>query len=296
LRDFGAIHAQISRLAARQYGYVTRPQLLELGVAPRTINAWTENHRLTRVHAGVYAIGHPQHSSPARAAAAVLACGDRAVLSHDSAAALWGIRTWPRQPEVTCALERRRPGIRTHRTETLTTKDVRRRDSIRVTSPSRTVLDIQGRLTDAQLARAVNELRLAKHLRATELKRLLAASPRIKGLVDPDQEPTRSPAEDVFLAFCRKYGLPRPKINVMLFGHRVDALFEAEKLIVEIDGWGYHKDHDSFENDRDRDATAIEHGYGTFRITMPRLTERAEHEAGRLHRTLARRRRENGGS
>jgi hypothetical protein len=231
----------------------------------------------------------------ALAAAAILACGPNAVLSHDSAAALWGVRTWPRQPEVTCALERRRPGIRAHRTHTLATTDVRRHRNIRVTSPSRTILDIQGRLTDAQLARAVNELRLAKHLRATELERLVAASNRIKGLVDPDQEPTRSTPEDLFLAFCKKHGLPKPKLNVMLFGHRVDALFEAEKLIVEIDGSETHKDHGSFEADRNRDATAIEHGYGTFRITVPRLTHRAEDEAGRLHRTLARRRK-NGGS
>jgi len=265
-------------------------------VAPRTITHWTTNGRLVRVHAGVYAVGHAQHSPHALAAAAVLACGDHAVLSHDSAAALWGIRAWPRTPEVTCALEKRRPGIRTHRTQTLVTKDVRRHHGIRVTSPSRTILDIQGRLTDPQLARAVNELRLAKHLRTTELERLVAASPRVKALVDPNEEPTRSPPEDLFIAFCRKYGLPKPKLNAMLFGHRVDALFEAEKLIVEIDGWDTHKDRDSFEDDRNRDATAIEHGYGTFRLTVPRLTLRAEDEAGRLHRTLARRRREIGAS
>jgi hypothetical protein len=265
-------------------------------MAPRTIAAWVENHRLTRVHAGVYAVGHPQHSPHALAAAAVLACGPSAVLSHDSAAALWGARKWPRIPEVTCALEKRRPRIRTHRTQTLVTRDVRRHRNIRVTSPSRTILDIERRLTDAQLARAVNELRLADHLGATELQRLLAASRRIKALVDPDQSPTRSLPEDYFPAFCRTYGLPQPKLNIMLFGKEVDALFEAEKLIVEIDGWRYHKDHGSFEADRERDATAIEHGFATYRVTHTRLTRDPDREAKRLHRALARRRRENGAS
>ena len=263
---------------------------------PRTITRWTKNGRLVRVHAGVYAVGHAQHSPHALAAAAVLACGDRAVLSHDSAAALWGIRTWPRTPEVTCALEKRRPGIHTHRTQTLITQDVRRHRNIRVTSPSRTILDIEGRLTDAQLARAVNELRLADHLGATELRRLLTASRRVKALVDPDDHPTRSPAEDLFLAFCRRYGLPVPRLNVTLFGHEVDALFEDEKLIVEIDGWRFHRDQQSFEADRDRDATAIEHGFASYRITQTRLTRNPEPEAKRLTRTLARRRRENGAS
>lgn len=265
-------------------------------MAPRTIASWVGNHRLTRVHAGVYAVGHAQHSPHALAMAAVLACGDRAVLSHDSAAALWGIRTWPRSPEVTCALEKRRPGIRTHRTQTLITQDVRRHRNIRVTSPSRTILDIEGRLTDAQLARAVNELRLADHMGAAELQRLLTASRRVKALVDPDQSPTRSPLEDLFLAFCAKYGLPVPRLNVTLFGHEVDALFEEERLIVEIDGWRYHKDHQSFEADRERDAMGIAHGFATYRVTHRRLTREPDREATCLKLALARRRRENGAS
>jgi hypothetical protein len=280
----------MSRVADRQYGHVTRGQLLELGLPSQTIARWVTNGRLTRVHAGVYALGRPQQGALPRAMAAVLACGDRAVLSHDSAAALWGIRQWPRTPEVTCALERRRPGIRSHRTQTLATRDVRRRHGIRVTSPARTVLDIQDRLTDAQLIRAVNDLRIAKHLKQTELERLIAASPRVKALIDPGERPTRSPMEDEFLAFCARYGLPRPKVNVILHGHEVDALFPEEKVIAEIDGWHYHKDHESFESDRDKDADLAQYGYLTVRVTSTRMRDTPEHEAERLHKTLKDRR------
>ena len=119
---------------------------------------------------------------------------------------------------------------------------------------------------------------------ATGLERLLTASRRVKALVDPDQSPTRSPLEDFFLAFCTKYGLPVPRLNVSLFGHEVDALFEEERLIVEIDSWRFHKDHQSFEADRERDATAIEYGFGTFRVTQTRLTRNPEREAKRLKR------------
>jgi Protein of unknown function (DUF559) len=290
----------MSRVADRQYGHVTRPQLLELGVPSATIAYWVANRRLVRVHAGVYALGHAQHGAPARAMAALLACGDHAFLSHDSAAALWGVRTWPRIPEVTCALERRRPGIRTHRTDTLSTRDVRKHQNIRVTSPARTILDIQSRLTDAQLIRAVNDLRIAKHLRQTELERLLEACARVRALIDPTEQPTRSPKEDEFLVFCTQHGFPRPKINTTLHGYEVDALFPAEKVIVEIDGWHFHRSHESFESDRDRDADLAQYGYLTIRLTSARMTERPVHEAARLHRTLERHRRgrgpENSGS
>lgn len=290
MRDFLHIAIKISRIADRQYGHVTRQQLLELGVPSQTIVNWARTRRLIRVYAGVYAVGHAQHTALARAMAAVLACGERAVLSHDSAAALWGVRTWPRIPEVSCALERRRPGIRTHRTETLITKEVRTRQNIRTTSPARTLLDIQDRLTDRQLTRAVNDLRLAEHMRGAELQRLLQASSRVSRLVDPSEAPTRSPLEDRFLAFCKQYGLPRPQVNVMVLGREVDALFEAEKVIVQVDGWKFHSSHSSFEDDREQDAIAAAHGYATFRTTDPRLTNQPATEAELLHRTLRHRR------
>jgi hypothetical protein len=291
VRDFSNIAVKIARVADRQYGHVTRQQLLDLGVPSATIAYWVTNRRLIQVHTGVYAVGHAQHSALARAMAAVLACGDQAILSHDSAAALWGVRTWPTRPEVTAPHQRRRKGIRTHRTQTLTRQDIRRHHNIRVTSPSRSILDIESRLTDNQLTRAINELRLQKHLRDTELKRLLAASTRIKDLIDPTQNPTRSSKEDEFVAFCRDHGLPIPRTNCKLFGKEVDALFQEEKVIVEIDGWETHKSYRSFESDRKRDRVAAEHGYLTIRVTSARLADDPHEEGASLKRTLANRRR-----
>ena len=290
MRDKGHIAAKIAHLADRQFGHVTRQQLLDLGVPTRTITRWADRTQLIRIHTGVYAVGHAQHTPMALAMAAVLACGDHAVLSHDSAAALWGIRTWPSLPEVTAPHDHRRQGIRNHRTQTLTRNQIRRHHNLRVTSPGRTILDIQDRLTDKQLTRAINELRLHGHLKATELQRLLQRSPRIQKLIDPRQRPTRSGKEDDFVTFCERHGLPTPTINTTLFGHEVDALFEHEKVIVEIDHWDTHNSHASFEADRDRDATAAEHGYLTIRVTTARLAANPTREATRLHRILERRR------
>jgi hypothetical protein len=269
---------------------VTRQQLLGLGLPSQTIGGWIKNGRLIRIHAGVYAVGHAQHGPLAQAMAAVLACGPNAVLSHDSAAALWGVRIWPARPEVSVASERRRPGIRTHRTQTLTRQDIRRERNIRVTSPSRTILDIQARLTDRQLTRAVNELRLQKHLKATELQRLLAASSRVQKLVDPSQNPTRSGKEDDFVTFCKTHGLPTPTTNLTLFGRERDGVFEPEKVIVEVDDWATHNSFESFTSDRKRDAVAAEHGYLTVRLITELLKAEPIDEAARLHRTLANRR------
>jgi len=290
LRDFSNIAVKIARVAERQYGHVTRQQLLNLSVPSATIAYWVGNSRLIKIHTGVYAVGHAQGGPLAAAMAAVLACGPDAVLSHDSAAGLWGIRMWPSMPEITAPHCRRRPGIRTHRTETLTRKDIRRHRNVRVTSPSRTILDIQGRLTDKQLTRAINELRFQTHLKATELNRLLKASPRAARLIDPTQNPTRSGKEDDFVTFCRQHGLPIPRTNVMLFGHERDAVFDAEKVIVEIDTWDTHKSHESFQSDRKRDAVAAEHGYLTVRLISDLLAADPQSEAQSLHKTLARRR------
>jgi hypothetical protein len=292
LRDLSNIVVKIARIADRQFGHVTRQQLLDLDIPSATIAYWVTNARLIRVHLGVYAVGHQQHTAIAKAMAAILACGDPAILSHDSAAALWGVRTWPSLPEVTAPHDRRRKGIRTHRTTTLTTKHIRRHRNIRVTSPSRTILDIEHRLTDKQLTRAINDLRLNKHLKATELQHLLSNSTRIRNLIDPAQNPTRSGGEDRFIAFCREYGLPTPATNTTRWGFEIDALFEAEKVIVEIDGWDFHKDRQSFESDRERDTVAADHGFLTVRLTGRRLDRRPAEEAARLLRILELRRRQ----
>ena len=291
MRAFSNIAVKIARIADRQFGRVTRRQLLDLGVPSSTIAHWVANHRLVTVHAGVYAVGHRQCTAIALAMAAVLACGDGAVLNHDSAGAVWGVRIWPARPEVTTPHCRRRKGIRTHRTQTLTHRDIRRHRRIRVTSPSRTILDIQSRLTDSQLVRAVNDLRIHEHLRDTELERLLARSHRLKNLIDPDENPSRSDLEDRFTVFCREYALPRPIRNAKPFGYEgFDALFPDEKVIVETDGWKFHRGRASFESDRERDAVAAEHGFLTIRVTDTRLDNTPAREAARLHRILEQRR------
>lgn len=282
--DFHRIERKIAQLAARQYGHVTRGQLLEMGLVSRSIDRWIAQGKLIPVHAGVYAVGYLRGDAVARAAAALLASGPEALLSHETAAALWGFRArWPQRPEVTSPKCHRRAGIRHHRSRTLTRRDVRRHRGLRVTSPARTLTDIKPRLTAGQFARAVNDARLGGQLKGAELERL-------QTLTTITARPTRSPFEDGFLAFARRYGLPEPHVNARVAGYEVDALFAAERVIVEFDSWEHHQDRRTFETDRERDAATLAAGHVTVRLTWERYRGRPGEEAARLHEILRDRR------
>lgn len=260
---------------------------MALGWSSRTISHALARGDLVRVHAGVYAVKYRRVEPIARAMAAVLACGEGAVLSHDSAAALWGLRRWPPIAEVTAPGYRRRPGIHTHRTRTLTLTrhDIRIELYVPTTSAARTISDIAPRLSDKQLTRATEDARRAGHVKPTDLSRLLVRCPRLQDLIDPQQNPTRAGLEDTLVPWLSKHGLPIPKLNTKVNGYEVDALYENEKVIVELDSWKYHKDHAQFLSDRERDAHHLSYGYPTVRITEDRLTES---EAERLRQTLQR--------
>jgi very-short-patch-repair endonuclease len=277
---------QIAQLATR-WGHVTHAALLDLGLSRNSISVRCQTGRLIRIHRGVYAVGHAQTTPIARADAALLACGPRTALSHDSAAAIWGLRKWPRTPEVSSALHPRRPGIRLHRTTTLTRGDVTIRRGIRVTTTARTIADIAPRLTDEQLTRVIHEARREHHLTDRALRRLLKACPRAAELVDPDEPPGESALDDAFRVFLKRRDLPRPEFQVQWHGHRVDALYDDHKLIIELDGRQDHGQWDRIEQDHVRDALAIELGYDTLRITWRRLHKEADELERQLRAILA---------
>jgi hypothetical protein len=288
-----SVHRDIARLAARQKGYVTWAQLLQLGLTKNEIRSRIKRGILIKVHRGVYAVGHLPQSQIARAYAAVLACGPQALLSHGSAATLWNIhKRWQLPFEITAPTYHDHPGIKTHRSSTLYPRDTTTQRGIRVTSPARTLLDIAPRLSDKQLTRAVNDLRLAGYLQPNDFAELVARSrshagaPRLRPFAITTQNPTRSDLEDRFIKFCAKHGLPTPEINARLNGYEVDALFRAEKLIAELDGYEFHKDKATFESDRERDAAMLEIDHITVRVTDERMKRTPVKEAARLQRIL----------
>jgi len=292
----GELNRRLRALARRQYGHVTRAQLLEIGLGRGAIAARLANGSFVAVFAGVYAVAPGRDDPTARAAAAVLACGPTAVLSHSSAATLWGMtQRWTMPIEVTAAVDRRRPGIATHRCTTLTRVDTRRQLGIRVTSPARTLLDIGPDTPSREFTRMVNDARRDGYVHLATLTDLLARCPhhpgaaKLKPFVHEPHGPTRSEFEDRFLAFVIRYGLPTPQFNVHLNGREVDVLFADQKLIVELDGWAFHNDRTAFADDRDRDAEMLKIGYATMRVTWERLRDSPDREAARLREILGER-------
>jgi hypothetical protein len=278
---------KIHRLAERQNGHVARGQLLAVGLSTGEIQYLIEQGFLIPVHAGVYAVGYVRKRPVERAHAAVLAGGEGALLSHDSAAALYELREWPPMPEVTVLTHRLRPGVRVHRSRTLTRADVTRQYGIPVTTAGRAILDVAGRLSDAELIQIVSDARRAGRLGPTALHRLLATSVRAARLIDPEQAPSESIFMAMFLLFLKRYRLPIPLTEYWFHGFRVDAIYPAHRLIIELDSWEFHSNPLQFERDRMRDAVAIKHGHDTLRITWKRMTEHPRQLAGELRALLA---------
>jgi very-short-patch-repair endonuclease len=285
--------AAIAAVAFRQYGNITRVQLLQIGLTDDAIAHRVRTGRLQRIYTGVYSVGRRPNVPLERASAAVLACGPGAALSHGSAMTLWGLRKyWPSTFEVVVPGDRRPKGIKVHRSATLTRRDIKRHKGIRVTSPARTLHDTAPRLTDKALRRAVNDA-LHTYLHQSHLAELLARLPKSAATVrllpfvaNADAGLTRSELEDAFVAFCERFGFPRPETNVPIGRYRADALFRKERLIVELDSYEWHGGREAFESDRDRDADTLLAGYQTVRVTHERMRDRPNKEAARLHALL----------
>jgi hypothetical protein len=280
--------------AVALHGNVTKRQLLDAGLGRGAIGYRVQIGRLYHVHQGVYSLGRPPKLALERAAAAVLACGDGALLSHRAALALWDLGSWPALLDVTAPRDVRHRGIRTHHCTTLRSRDGRRRHGIRVTSLARALLDCAPSMTDRTLTRKVNDALRTPHLNRSQLRELVLrcpthlASRRLASFAEVTQgAPTDSSFEDDFKVFCERYALPRPETNFRLGRYTVDAYFPEHNLIVELDGWDFHKDRDSFERDRERDAEALARGIASIRITWDRLHNTPDREAERLHRILS---------
>jgi very-short-patch-repair endonuclease len=268
---------RVAELAERQWGVVSRAQLVALGARRGAIGRRLQNGRLHGVHRGVYAVGHRVVGREGRALAAVLACGPGAVLSHRSAAAHWGLaRDDSARTDVTVPTSRRGDGsIRLHRSRSLDARTTTTHDGIPITTVARTLLDLAATLTPERLERALAQaerLRLYDHRTvsapanghrgATALARAIAREPRF----------TRSAFEARVLRLVRQNGLPEPLTNTVLSAPdhprlEVDLFWPAHRLIVETDGFETHGTRAAFEADRARDAALQAAGFRVLRFT-----------------------------
>jgi very-short-patch-repair endonuclease len=290
----------IARLAARQRGVVSTRQLHAAGFDDAAIKRRRRAGHLHRLHRGVYLVGHAVPPERAPEIAALLACGPGSIVSHRSAARLWGLpsfRDWTTPVEVTVAGRdaSRRPGITIYRTQSFDVRDVRRIDGIPATAPARTLMDLaavlpiddvevavvdahaRGLLAGGHLAEVLDR---SRRRRGTKALRSLLERARAGGM-------TRSEAERRMLGLVRTAALPVPSVNARVGRFEVDFLWPDQKVIVEVDGYAFHAGKRSFERDRQRDAALVARGYVVLRVTWRQLATRRDAVIAQIAAALA---------
>lgn len=288
----------IARLATRQHGVVARFQLRELGLGEEAIKTRLAGGRLHHVHEEVYAVGHTCLGPRGWWWAALLAYGPGAVLSHRTAAVLWGIQRSRKGPiHVTAPRGRqgveRRKGIWIHRCK-FGREEVTTHNGFPVTTVARTLFDFAEIMPFDALKGAAEEADRLKRLWLRELeavcergrgRRALRPMRRLIEELEPPDE-GRSPLEIRFPAFVREHQLPPPAQNTDVLGYEVDALWPTAKLVVELDSWEHHGHRAAFERDRARDPKLLIAGYRTIRVTHRRLDREPAQLAAEIRQLL----------
>ncbi|MBK5219391.1 MAG: hypothetical protein JJE35_06375 [Thermoleophilia bacterium] len=288
-------------MATTQHGVVSTRQLNRLGYGRNSASKANGVGRLRRIYRGVYAVGHEPLTWHGRCMAAVLASRP-AVASHLSAGYVSGLlRYRPETIQVTAPTSRRsKREFRVH-AAALQAAEITEVDGIPVTSLARTYLDLAAMLSEPSLQRVLEraeELRIfdlgpveellaraGGHPGAGKLRRALA-------IYRDDPTFTRSGLEKRFLALVRQAGLPLPAMNYVVAGFELDAYWERERFVVELDVYETHGTHAAFERDRLREDDLLLAGIEMIRVTGPRLKREPQEVMRRVSAHLERRRRE----
>ena len=264
-------------IAFAQHGVIALFQLAGLGFTLEAVKHRLTTGRLHPVHRGVYAVGRRELTRLGEWMAAVLACGADAVLSHTSAAALWGLsaeRGRTIHVSVARSSDPRHDGIAVHRRAGLSADDLTRCENIPVTTPVRTLVDLGTRLPSLALEAAINEANKLDLIDPVSLRTALEDRKGQRG-VRPLRDIldrgefllTDSELERRFLPIARRAGLSPPLTQHLVSGFRVDFYWPDLGLVVETDGLRYHRTSSQQARDRLRDQAHVAAGLTALRFT-----------------------------
>jgi very-short-patch-repair endonuclease len=295
----GGRDERVAAIAAIQRGRVSRGQLLAAGIADRTIYRMAAAGYLRRLHRSVYAVGHEAPVPLGPETAALLACGDHAVLSHHTAARLWKLL-----PEGGGLLHvtirgrngARPAGVRVHRTHGLSRGEVRAVEQLPVTSPLRTLIDIAPHLDARTFERVVEEALTQRLVTERQLATTAASdngrrgAPRLAAVLAAQREPaiTRSKAERRFRSLIRAAQLPEPQVNVRVHGYLVDFYWPRLGVVVEVQGYKFHSGRPAFERDTRKGARLTAAGLSVSYVTWIQMDQEPYAVVARLAQVLAR--------
>jgi hypothetical protein len=273
----------VAEIASAQRAIVTTRQLTAAGLTRAKIRTLVRRGTLFPLWRGVFAVGTPELQPFAAETAALLHLHHDAVISHCSAAALWGLRepAHPVQMTVVGRGLRPREGLQLHRVAQLDSRDVRLRHGLPVTAPARTIIDVAATATPLALADFVGDCRARRLCTPADIDGALQRVPgrtgtRAVGRLRQSavgRTFTRSRFERDTLALLIAAELPIPIFNARVNGHEVDAVWPMQRVILECDGWEHHSSPAAFETDRRRDQDQDAQEHDVVRITWTQLHE-----------------------
>jgi very-short-patch-repair endonuclease len=275
-----AVERRIARIAGRQDNVIALEQLLEAGLGHDAVAYRVKARTMQRLHRGVFLLGAAPPTLMARARAAVMACGEGAVVSHRSAAEMFGLLPQSdRGIDVTVVGRNAgvHAGIRLHRPRGLAPHEVTKMRGIPVSSVARAICDMAATESADEVEHAWQEALYREIVTPRAVRAVLDRNPRRKGapvvraLID-DPRMTRSERERVLLKLLAQAQLPKPLTNVRLHGYLVDAYWPQQRLVLEFDGWKAHGHRGAFDRDRKRDQVMLANGLGAMRVTDRHLT------------------------
>lgn len=285
----------MAEVAGVQQGLVRVSQLRELGIGRSAMRHRIAKGALHVVLPSVLAVGTPVLRSLGGESAALLYAGDNAVISHESAAALWGMTPTPSFVVITTIGRHitNQPGVQVRRVKNLDIRDLRIHKGFPVTSPARTLIDCAA--TGLALDRALDEARALKLVKDAEIHAAMERCPGRKGIAamrallaaEQDTGFTRSKAERILRRLVREAGLERPVFNTHVLGVEVDALWAAHRLVIEVDGYDVHGHYRAFQRDRAKGNKLVGAGYVVLRFTWAQLTGRPMLVVAEIARALS---------
>jgi very-short-patch-repair endonuclease len=233
--------------------------------------------------------------------AAVLASGPDALLSHWSAAALWGVRPNSRSRIDVTVPNRSRSSTSIFRHISSVPPDERAvEEGVPVTSVHRTIFDLAAHEEADVVVAMIKEAEYLNRWDRLSLPDLLDRYPGKRGsrnlrfaLERLKEEPPgrkRSRLEERFAPFLRRHHLPLPRFNDWLFingkRYRVDCHWSGVNQIVELDGWQGHRTRSAFHEDRARDRALHVAGYSVIHLTWNQLEDEPEEVSADLRAAL----------
>jgi very-short-patch-repair endonuclease len=273
----------VAEIASAQRAIVTARQLTAAGLTRAKRRTLVRRGTLFPLWRGVFAVGTPELQPFAAETAALLHLTHDAVVSHRSAAALWGLLepADPVQMTVVGRGLRPRDGLQLHRVAQLDSRDVRLRHGLPVTAPARTIIDMAATATPLTLADLLGDCRARRLCTLADIDGALQRVPGRAGThavgrlrqSAAGRAFTRSRFERDTRALLVAAELPIPVFNTRVNGYEVDAVWPTQRLILECDGWEHHSSPGAFETDRRRDQDQDSQDHDVVRITWTQLHE-----------------------